>query len=162
MKLHVFDCQKKEESAAVYYPQYTTEWFVEYRSIFGKRKEKITMMTDRVRGGSSIADQRPSFLTKEVEPSAVMEAAMDEKECIEEAHETVRRYYLHHARSWSVPKIKLLSSSAVYVPYHLIEKSGRWRKKKKTFLYEPMTDSADKVEKFPEIYQFIDKEAEKV
>lgn len=58
---------------------------------------------------------------------------MDEQESIDEAFETVRRYYLYHARSWSVPKIKRLSSSAVYVPYHLIEKSGRWTKKQKIF-----------------------------
>ncbi|SDI05950.1 hypothetical protein [Alteribacillus bidgolensis] len=52
MKLPVFDCHNKEDSASIYYPQYATEWMIEYRSIFGQRKEKMTMMTNRVRSGS--------------------------------------------------------------------------------------------------------------
>ncbi|RSL29549.1 hypothetical protein D7Z54_30585 [Salibacterium salarium] len=162
MNITLFDDETQDSPASVYYPHYTTEWLVEFRSIFGKRKEKMTMMTDRMKNGSGIANALPGFVKKEVDASLVMDGKVDEQECIDDAFETVRRFYLHHVRSWSVPKIELTNHTFVYVPYQLVEKNGRWFKKTRTYLYEPMSASSDKVENFPEIHHFIKKEVENV
>ncbi|MFZ4450897.1 hypothetical protein [Salibacterium aidingense] len=160
VKITLFNDETQEFPASVYYPHYTTEWLIKFRSIFGKRKEKMTMMTDRMKNGSGMANNLPNFVVKEVNPSLIMKGAISKQQCIDDAFETVRRFYLHHARSWSVPEIELIKHSFVYVPYQIIERNRRWSKNTKTFLYEPMSASLEKLEKFPEIHQFMKKERE--
>ncbi|WP_211199986.1 hypothetical protein [Salicibibacter cibi] len=162
MEATVFDCKKQEGYSSFYYPHYYTEWMVTYRLIYGHRKEKVTTMTDSVRGGTSIANQLPDLRKEEVIESDAIKEIMTEHACIEEAFETLRRHYLYRVRSWSVPTIELLASQWVYIPYQLIEKPGRFSKKTKTYLFEPMSNSLDKIDKFPEIYQFIERKVGKI
>ncbi|WP_090397444.1 hypothetical protein [Natribacillus halophilus] len=162
MEATVFDCKKQEGYSSFYYPHYYTEWMVTYRSIYGHRKEKVTTMTDSVRGGSGIANELPYLRKEDIIESDVMEEKITEQASIEEAFETLRRHYLYRAKSWSVPTIELLASQWVYIPYQLIEKTGRFSKKTKTYLFEPMSNSLDKIDKFPEIYKFIEGKVGKI
>ncbi|MFB5663621.1 hypothetical protein [Alteribacillus sp. HJP-4] len=160
MNISIFENTLQETEESIYYPHCVTQWLVKYRSIFGQREEKVIMMTDRVRGGSSRSDSLPSLVDKEVEPAHIMNAHLDISVCIDDAFETLRRYYLHQARSWSVPEINLMHSRRMYMSYQIYYKQSRFSSKSKTYLYEPASNTSDRVEKFPEVFQFIKERVE--
>ena len=149
-----YDREQELESAAVYYPYVLTTWEVQYRSMFRKRVERVCVMTNRIKGGSSLADDLPPLSNMAVSVSERMEPKLSTKEAVEDAREMVRRYYVHIARSWSVPIIRQRGKQPVYVPYLIVSKSGRFRQREHVYLYEPLSASYEKIKEFPEIHKF--------
>lgn len=145
------------ESPTIYYPYYLSVWIVHYRSIFGNRSEKVTVMSDMVRGGSSFANLHPTEEIK-VKDLQCMEGKFSKEVTESDASEMLRRFYLHKARSWKVPKIEKSDSIFVHIPYQIVEKKALLTKKKKVYLYEPMSEQLDLLNKFPEIENHLVKE----
>ncbi len=149
-----YDREQEPESAAVYYPYVLTTWEVQYQTLFRKRVENVCVMTNRIKGGSTLAHDLPPLSNMAVSVSETMEAKLSTEEAVEDAREMVRRYYVHIARSWSVPVIRQRGEQSVYVPYLIVSKPGRIHQREHVYLYEPLSASYEKIKVFPEIHKF--------
>lgn len=142
------------DSRAVYYPYLLTAWEVAYRTIFRKRVERIHVMTNRIKGGSSLAEYLPHSSNISASVNEVMQANISTEEAVLDAREMVRRYYVHIVRSWSVPIIRQMNEQPVYVPYHIVTKPGRFQQTEHVYLYEPLSNAYERLKKIPEIHEF--------
>ncbi|WP_096437390.1 hypothetical protein [Alteribacter populi] len=155
MEIQVINYTPTPQRQKVYYPHLLTTWTAEYRSVFGDRSEKVALMTNLVKGGTGFATT-PSTSKLEALPKEVLPAVLSLQDAEEEAYEMLRRYYMHKARSWKVPKFEHHSTVEIYVPYEYFVRPSRWLKKDRTYLHEPVSQYDDLLKKYPEIETFIE------
>ncbi|WP_147804870.1 hypothetical protein [Alkalicoccus halolimnae] len=154
MEIQTLKFEPRFERQRVYYPNLLTVWTASYRSVFGIREEKVALMTNLVKGGSGFVSSPPTVKMKAL-PGEVLPGIMSVEEAEEEAHETMRRHYLHKARSWNVPTFIHHKTEKIYVPYEYFLQNTRWLKKERMYLHEPVSQYEDRLKKYPEIEAFI-------
>lgn len=147
--------QNNSKLTDIYYPCLVTNWEISYQSFFKKpRTQKRIIFTNLIKGDSSFGNKNPTSHTLTVENHTVMTATITDQEARAKAKEMLRRYFIHHVRVWSVPKINCLSENIIYFPYAVLSSKGSQKKQSKLILYEPASNLTDKLENFPEIERF--------
>lgn len=156
--MHVIEANKSPNMTReflIYYPYIFSEWTIEYKQFFGKKKTaKRFLMTNLVRGETHFIDYR--VRTQQLDKSAegeMIPPAWTEGKALEEGNEFLRRYYIHTIRSWKVPVIQNVRSQLLYLPYEIYWKTDKG--KNQLYLYEYMSETSDKLSKFSEIQDFI-------
>ncbi|CAM3849200.1 hypothetical protein [Alkalicoccus chagannorensis] len=138
----------------VYYPHLLSTWTTNFRTVFASRTEKRALMTNLVKGGTSFADP-PQIKEMKALSDQVIPAFVSIEEAEADAHEMLRRFYLHKARSWKIPEMTHLDSTLLYVPFEYFERPSALLKRDTFYLYEPLSGSEEPLKKHPEIYDFI-------
>lgn len=154
MNISIVEFDPKTNHDQLYYPYLLSTWTSNYRTVFSSRMEKRALMTNLVKGGTGFAVP-PQIKEMKALSNQVMPALITLKEAEEDAHEMLRRFYLHKARSWKIPEITHLESTLLYVPFEYFERPSFLLKRDTLYLYEPLSGSEEPLKKHPEIYEFI-------
>ncbi|MGP4079916.1 hypothetical protein ACTWQL_08355 [Pseudalkalibacillus sp. R45] len=138
----------------LYYPYLFSKWNVEYKPFIGRKKNDLRfLMTNLVKGETSMLDQRLETEETEIDPEIILSPKWTENHALEEGHEFLRRHYIHKVRSWSVPKINQVDSFLIYLPYEIYREEVK--KKPQLVLYESISEQIDVVDRYPEIKNFL-------
>ncbi|WP_257349802.1 hypothetical protein [Pseudalkalibacillus decolorationis] len=145
---------KHPRELLLYYPYLFSEWTVEYKPFIGRKKtDRRFLMTNLVKGETTFLDQRLEMEDAEIDPEIILSTKWTNDHAAEEGQEFLRRHYVHKVRSWSVPGIKRVDSYQVFLPYEIYLEEVK--KKPQLVLYESISRSTDKVDRYPEIKNFL-------
>ncbi|WP_408009311.1 hypothetical protein ACJROX_03055 [Pseudalkalibacillus sp. A8] len=138
----------------LYYPYLFSKWNVEYKPFIGRKKIDLRfLMTNLVKGETSLIDQRLETEETYIDPGIILPAKWTENHALEEGHEFLRRHYIHKIRSWSFPEITQVESFLIYLPYEIYREEVK--KKPQLVLYESISEQIDRVDRYPEIENFL-------
>ncbi|WP_261133513.1 hypothetical protein [Bacillus sp. Marseille-Q3570] len=138
----------------LYYPYLFSKWNVEYKPFIGRKRTDLRfLMTNLVRGETSMLDQLLETENTEIDPEIILSQKWTANDALEEGHEFLRRHYIHKIRSWSVPKINQVESFLIYLPYEIYIEEVK--KKPQLILYESISAQIDRVDRYPEIKNFL-------
>lgn len=154
MDISIIKFEAEKNHKQLYYPYLLSTWSTNYRTVFSLRTEKRALMTNLVKGGTGFA-VLPEIEKMEALSNQVMPNFVSLQDAEEDAHEMLRRFYLHKARSWKIPEVEHLQSTLLYVPFEYFERPSTLLKRNTLFLYEPLSGSQERLKKHPEIYHFI-------
>ncbi|QKY68295.1 hypothetical protein [Lentibacillus sp. CBA3610] len=154
MIINTIMAEHKEGLFNCYYPKYYAEWFIKFRTLFGIRREKILTLGDGVTNHSSIIDTVPVCESKEVKNEELIAYKIDENEFYKSSFEALKKYFIYRRRSWKIPELKCTNISKVYIPYQIENKRQTFGKKEVSYLYEPSSQSYDKLKNYVIIQSF--------
>ncbi|WP_221568450.1 hypothetical protein [Alkalihalobacillus sp. TS-13] len=138
----------------LYYPYLFSKWNVEYKPFIGRKKTDLRfLMTNLVKGETSILDQRLETEETEIDPEIILSQKWTQNKALKEGHEFLRRHYIHKIRSWSVPRINQVESFLIYLSYEIYLEEVK--KKPQLVLYESISEQIDRVDRYPEIQKFL-------
>jgi hypothetical protein len=138
----------------IYYPYLYSEWTIEYKRFFGKkRKDKRFLITNLVKGETNFLDHPLEVEDMLKTPEFVLPHKWGDEEALREGKEFLRRYYIHVIRSWSVPDIQEIQSYVVLLPYEIFKRASK--NQIKLYLYENLSQSIDLVDRYKEIKDFL-------
>lgn len=137
-----------------YYPKYYTEWFVDFRTLMGDRRERIITFGDGIKNQTGIIDSLPVSERINVEEKVVIAKTRNKEDFERECLSTLRDHYIYKRRSFKVPKIEFINTSLVYIPYQIKPKKKRFTNKVVNLLYEPQSKYYDKLKKHLVIRDF--------
>ncbi len=145
---------KHPRELLLYYPYLFSKWTVEYKPFIGRKKiDRRFLMTNLVKGETTFLDQRLEMEETEIDPNIILPTKWTDDHAIEAGQEFLRRHYVHKIRSWSVPVIKQIDSYQLLLPYEIYREEVK--KKPQLVLYESISRSLDKVDRYPEIKNFL-------
>lgn len=138
----------------IYYPYLFSEWMIEYKRFFGKkRKDKRYLISNLVKGETHFLDHPLKVEEMLKTPEFVLPQKWGDEEALREGNEFLRRYYIHVVRSWSIPVIQKIQSYVVLLPYEIFIRESK--NQKKLYLYENLSQSIDLVDRYKEIKDFL-------
>lgn len=137
-----------------YYPKYYAEWIVQFRTVLGKRTEKVLTFGDGLKNQQAIIDRIPDSKLVNVDDKEIMSINIDKKDFEENCLTTLKKHYMYRRRSFQIPEIELLKTSMIYVPYQIKNTKRLLSTKKIELLYEPHSKHYDKLKNYSVIQQF--------
>ncbi|WP_100397897.1 hypothetical protein [Bacillus sp. FJAT-44742] len=145
-----------ERIIPLYYPYNFQKWEIHYKSFFKKPKlEKRVVASNLIKGDSSFADEWPSFSLGEVKENQIIPSKVEKSTYLASSREMVRRFYVHYARVWNVPRLELIEEKTAYLPYEVHLQKHTGKNQTRTMLYEPVSGHAENLDKYPEIHSFF-------
>lgn len=141
----------------IYHPYFFSEWKVEYRSLFGMRKLHKRVACDMHRCHPGFADVLPKATLQTVTSVAIVDAQQSSEEALAQSRELLRRHVIHQLRAWSVPKIESFGGRVAHVAYQVLQLKAQEGNAYKTLVLEMASGSVAKLEEFPYIEEFVNK-----
>lgn len=137
-----------------YYPKYYAEWFVDYRTVVGDRREKVITVGDGVSNQIGFSDSIPVSEWVGVGQQQVIAKEIDEGKFRRACFETLKKHYIYRRRSFRVPEIEWVNTFLVYVPYQIKPRKKLLTNRMVDFLYEPQSKHFDKLKNYLVIEEF--------
>lgn len=147
MIINTVPCIFKEGLFTCYYPYYSAEWFVTFRTIIGTRKERIITFGDPLTSNIGISDEIQNLHKMEVDLEQVIPFNMKESTFQTISENAMRNYYIYKKRAWNLSKIHHGEIKLIYIPYQVESRKTFFTKKEKLILIEPMTNGYEKLKK---------------
>lgn len=152
------------DSVLVFYPYQVTEWIIEYKPLpFAKyRKEKKFLVSNLTKKETSFFEvERGRLIDFVKDPShLVLPEQYGEVERDRVGEEFLKNYYMHRRKVWSYPKMDMVNSFPLYIPYLVYSKTVKGEDKK--FIYELFTGSEDVLDKYTEVKKFLNGQEVKI
>ncbi|WP_106496329.1 hypothetical protein [Lentibacillus sp. Marseille-P4043] len=146
-----------QNAKPLFYPYEVTQWQIQYKPFpFMKMKtENKYLITNLTRKETNFFEGNVNKFVpfQEKEDALILPTNYLQEERVNVSDKFLENYYIHKRKVWSYPKISLLNTYALFVPYFIYKK--RIKNVEKDFLLEPSSGSEDLLDKYKEIQKYV-------
>lgn len=148
VRINAIKVELEDDLFTCYYPNYYAEWLVDFRTLAGKRREKVITFGDGVKKQLGFINDLPTCELINVEESEIIAKKFTREEFDKNCLMSLKKYYMYKRRSFQIPEIKWLKTFLIYVPYQIKHRKNIFSNKTVNLLYEPKSQRYDKLKKY--------------
>lgn len=149
--------RKLPESMLIFYPYRVTEWEITYKPLpFAKQRiEKKMLISNLVKKETSFfeIDKKALVPFKKEDFPLKLPEVYPESELVDVGFEFLKNYYMHKRKVWSYPKLDMVASYSLYIPYLIYAKTVKGVER--TYFFETFSGSEDLLDKYKEVKSYL-------